>query len=82
MVAVAVGLWRATPGSLVPEEDQGFYIAVVLLPDGSSLERTDEMVQRVVTAVKQNPNIENCVAFTGMDFIGAVSSATMRPRSS
>src|ERR1700704_6352940 len=27
MVAIAAGLWRVTPGSLVPEEDQGFYIA-------------------------------------------------------
>jgi HAE1 family hydrophobic/amphiphilic exporter-1/multidrug efflux pump len=70
MVAVAVGLWRFTPGSLVPEEDQGFYIAIVLLPDGSSLERTDEMVQKVVASVKENPNIENAVAFTGFDFIG------------
>jgi multidrug efflux pump len=70
MVLVTVFLWRSTPGSLVPEEDQGFYIAVVLLPDGSSLERTDEMVQKVVAAVKENPNIENAVAFTGMDFIG------------
>src|SRR5262249_20518911 len=70
MVAIAVGLWKLTPSSLVPEEDQGFYIAVVLLPDGSSLERTDELVQKVVTTVKENPNIENAVAFTGMDFIG------------
>jgi HAE1 family hydrophobic/amphiphilic exporter-1/multidrug efflux pump len=31
MVAIAVGLWRVTPGSLVPDEDQGFYIAIVLL---------------------------------------------------
>jgi HAE1 family hydrophobic/amphiphilic exporter-1/multidrug efflux pump len=70
MVAIAVGLWRLTPGSLVPDEDQGFYIAIVLLPDGSSLERTDEMVQKVVATVKENPNIENAVAFTGFDFIG------------
>jgi HAE1 family hydrophobic/amphiphilic exporter-1/multidrug efflux pump len=28
------------------------------------------MVQKVVTTVKENPNIENAVAFTGMDFIG------------
>ena len=70
MVVVAAGLWRITPGSLVPEEDQGFYIAVVILPDGSSLERTDQMVQQVVAAVKENPNIENAVAFTGFDFIG------------
>ena len=70
MVAIAVGLWKITPGSLVPDEDQGFYIAVILLPDGSSLERTDAMVQKVVATVKENPNIENAVAFTGMDFIG------------
>jgi len=70
MVAIAVGLWRFTPGSLVPDEDQGFYIAIVLLPDGSSLERTDEMVQKVVATVKENPNIQNAVAFTGFDFIG------------
>src|SRR3954468_1914352 len=70
MVLVTAGLWRSTPGSLVPDEDAGFYIAVVLLPDGSSLERTDQMVQKVVAAVKQNPEIRNTVAFTGFDFIG------------
>src|SRR5437868_9911273 len=70
MVAITAGLWRSTPGSLVPDEDQGFYIAVILLPDGSSLERTDEMVQKVAAAVKENPAIEHAVAFTGIDFIG------------
>src|SRR5437868_13583216 len=69
-VAITAGLWRSTPGSLVPDEDAGFYIAIVLLPDGSSLERTDEMVQKVVATVKENPHIEHAVAFTGFDFIG------------
>jgi len=73
MVAATAFLWLRTPGSLVPEEDQGFYIAVVLLPNGSSLERTDEMVQKVVASIKENPNIENCVAFTGFDFIGGAT---------
>src|SRR5579862_1037581 len=74
VMVVATGfLWWKTPGSLVPEEDQGFYIAVVLLPNGSSLERTDDMVQKVVASIKENPNIENCVAFTGFDFIGGAT---------
>ncbi|MFZ3321499.1 MAG: multidrug efflux RND transporter permease subunit [Usitatibacter sp.] len=74
VMVVATGfLWWKTPGSLVPEEDQGFYIAVVLLPNGSSLDRTDEMVQKVVASIKENPNIENCVAFTGFDFIGGAT---------
>ena len=70
MVAIAAGLWRATPGSLVPDEDQGFYIAAVVLPDGSSLERTDKVAGQVVEAIKSNPYNEFAIAFTGFDFIG------------
>ncbi|HEX6066444.1 MAG TPA: efflux RND transporter permease subunit, partial [Longimicrobiales bacterium] len=70
MVAVTTGLWRATPGSLVPDEDQGYYIAAVFLPDGATLERTDKVVQEVVEIIKSNPANENAVAFTGFDFLG------------
>ncbi len=70
MVALAAGLWRITPGSLVPDEDQGFYIAAVILPDGASLERTDKVVGEVIEVIKSNPFNEDVVAFTGMDFLG------------
>jgi HAE1 family hydrophobic/amphiphilic exporter-1/multidrug efflux pump len=70
MVAATVWLWRLTPGSLVPDEDQGFYIAAVILPDGASLQRTDEVVNQVIDVVKSNPNNLDVVAFTGFDFLG------------
>ncbi len=70
MVAITTGLWRATPGSLVPDEDQGYYIAAVLLPDGATLERTDKVVSEVIEAIKSNPANEYAVAFTGFDFLG------------
>jgi HAE1 family hydrophobic/amphiphilic exporter-1/multidrug efflux pump len=70
MVGAAVFLWRATPGSLVPDEDQGFYIAAVILPDGASLERTDKMVSEVTKAIQSNPANLDVVAFTGFDFLG------------
>ena len=70
MVAITVGLWRATPGSLVPDEDQGYYIAAVFLPDGSTLERTDKVVAEVVAAIKSNPANQDAIAFTGFDFLG------------
>src|SRR5436190_13869294 len=70
MVAIAAGLWRITPSSLVPQEDQGFYIAAVILPDGATLERTDKVVAQVIEAIKSNPANENAIAFTGFDFIG------------
>jgi len=70
MVAVTAGLWKLTPGSLVPDEDQGYYIGAVFLPDGATLQRTDEVVSEVLKAVQSNPANEYAVAFTGLDFIG------------
>ncbi|HKA45710.1 MAG TPA: multidrug efflux RND transporter permease subunit [Burkholderiales bacterium] len=70
MVAITIGMWRTTPGSLVPDEDQGYYIAAVFLPDGATLERTDKVVGEVVDIIKSNPANENAVAFTGFDFLG------------
>ncbi len=70
MVAITAGLWRATPGSLVPDEDQGYYIAAVLLPDGATLDRTDKVVSEVIEAIKSNPANDYAIAFTGLDFLG------------
>ncbi len=70
MVALAAGLWRITPGSLVPDEDQGFFITAVFLPDGSSLQRTDAVVKEVDALIRQNPVVKNTIAFTGFDFLG------------
>ncbi len=70
MVALTAWLWRTTPGSLVPDEDQGFYISAVILPDGATLERTDKVVTEVAKAIRSNPNNQDIIAFTGFDFIG------------
>ena len=70
MVVVAAGLWKFTPGSLVPDEDQGFYITAVILPDGATLQRTDKVVSEVLEAIKSNPANLDAVAFTGFDFLG------------
>jgi hydrophobe/amphiphile efflux-1 (HAE1) family protein len=70
MVAVAIYLWRVTPGSLVPDEDQGYYISAVILPDGSTLERTFKVVNEVEKAIRSNPANQDIIAFTGFDFIG------------
>jgi HAE1 family hydrophobic/amphiphilic exporter-1/multidrug efflux pump len=70
MVALTAHLWRTTPGSLVPDEDQGFYIAAVILPDGATLERTDAVVGEVLKVMQSNPANLDAVAFTGFDFLG------------
>jgi multidrug efflux pump len=70
MVAATGYLWRNTPGSLVPDEDQGWYFSMAILPDGASLQRTDKMVEEVSAAIRSNPFNEHVMAFTGFDFAG------------
>lgn len=80
MVVITVGLFRATPSSLVPDEDQGYFISAVFLPDGASLDRTDKVVGEVLKAIQSNPANQDVIAFTGFDFLGGGyknSAATM-----
>ncbi len=70
MVAITAGLWKYTPGSLVPDEDQGFYISAVILPDGATLARTDNVVREVEKAILSNPANADVISFTGFDFLG------------
>jgi len=70
MVAGTAALWRITPTSLVPDEDTGYYIGAVFLPDGATLQRTDAVVQKVTQAMLSNPANQFAVAFTGLDFLG------------
>jgi hydrophobe/amphiphile efflux-1 (HAE1) family protein len=70
MVLATVGLFLRTPGSLVPDEDQGYYIVGVFLPEGAALARTDAVVQQVTQLALAEPSTQNVVAFSGRDFLG------------
>ncbi|MEO0793959.1 MAG: multidrug efflux RND transporter permease subunit [Verrucomicrobiota bacterium] len=56
-----------TPVGFIPEQDQGYAIIVAQLPDGASLERTDELVRKIVDIVKDIDGIEGAVAFAGFN---------------
>ncbi|MFP5418165.1 MAG: efflux RND transporter permease subunit [Gammaproteobacteria bacterium] len=70
MIGAAITLWQFTPGSLVPDEDQGYYISAVYLPDGSALSRTEAVVRQVDEIARKDPAVEHVVAFAGLDFLG------------
>ncbi len=61
--------WRfaATPSGFIPAQDQGYLIGVVQLPPGSSLQRTDEVVQRAAAMARENPDVKATIAFAGFD---------------
>ena len=41
LILAILGLFRTIPGAFLPEEDQGYFITIVQLPDGASAETDD-----------------------------------------
>lgn len=69
IVGLIFVLIRALPTGFVPEEDQGYLLAAITLPDGASLERTDEVVQRAETTVRKLDGVQDVVSIGGFSFL-------------
>jgi hydrophobe/amphiphile efflux-1 (HAE1) family protein len=72
----ALILFRVVPTSFIPPEDQGYYIAAVLMPDGTALGRTDAVTAQVVELARANPAVLHVVGITGLDFLGGFGAKT------
>lgn len=58
------------PTSFLPEEDQGFVIANIELPAGSTANRTLDVIEEVENYFLAQPQVENIVAVQGFSFNG------------
>ncbi|MEO8277647.1 MAG: multidrug efflux RND transporter permease subunit [Thermoanaerobaculia bacterium] len=69
------GLLKIVPGGLVPSEDQGYFIAAAVLPDGATLSRTSDVARQVEGAVLADKAVERIVSIVGFDFVGGGSKS-------
>ena len=57
------------PSTFVPEEDQGYYIASVSLPDASSLNRTNKAVRNFEEIIKGQAGVADIMSLSGLDIL-------------
>lgn len=62
------------PGSFLPEEDQGYFFAQIILPDASSLQRTDEIMRQCEGILQNTPGIEYYTTVKGLNFLSGVNT--------
>lgn len=65
---MGLALWGLTrvPTGLIPTEDQGYAMVTVQLPDGASLERTEQAMDQLTTICREHPAIERVIAIGGL----------------
>ncbi|MEC7263808.1 MAG: efflux RND transporter permease subunit, partial [Bacteroidota bacterium] len=67
LIVLTVFAFSRVPTGFIPEQDQGYFINIIQLPPGSSLERTDKVMQKAIDSVLTIEGVKNAVAFTGFD---------------
>ncbi len=78
VVVVLCGVaYTRMPGSFVPEEDQGYTLAIVQLPAGASLARTTEAMEQVNDILSKNEAVEAVLQVSGFSFIGQADNVGM-----
>ena len=69
MVVLMGGLFGMVPGGFVPEEDQGYFLVNIQLPDAASLERTDAVTKQVEAMLVGAPGIDSVTAVAGYSLL-------------
>ena len=72
--AVLAGFFGSKiPGGFLPEEDQGYLFAEVLLPNASSAQRTSAVAAKIEDIIQNTPGVQACSAISGYSMLSGVT---------
>ena len=78
MMAATGFMFTSTPTGFVPDEDQGFFLVDIQLPDAASLNRTEEVMHQITEMVRTEKGVDSVITVSGFSiFSGANSNGGM-----
>jgi multidrug efflux pump len=69
------GLFKAVPGGFVPGQDKQYLIGFAQLPDGATLDRTEDVIRKISDIAMKEPGVEHAIAFPGLSINGFTNSS-------
>jgi hydrophobe/amphiphile efflux-1 (HAE1) family protein len=69
LVALTYVGFKAVPTGFIPQQDQGYLIAAVQLPDASSVDRTDAVLDRMAAIAKNVQGVHDTFGVTGFNLL-------------
>jgi multidrug efflux pump subunit AcrB len=62
-------LFIRTPTGFIPQQDKGYLLINVQLPDSASLQRTDTLMRQIEQAVRATPGVKHTVSIAGQSLL-------------
>jgi multidrug efflux pump len=86
LVGLTVIGFSRVPAGFVPTQDKGYLVSFAQLPNGATLDRTEDVIRRMSDIALKHPGVQNAVAFPGLSINGFTNSpnsgivfATLKP---
>jgi hydrophobic/amphiphilic exporter-1 (mainly G- bacteria), HAE1 family len=62
-------LGKKVPGGFIPDEDKGYLFVAVQLPEGASLQRSDEILKQVEEIVTETHGVRSALGLAGFNIL-------------
>jgi len=73
--SLVIYFYRTTPVGFIPSEDQSFVAINITLPPGSSLQRTQALIQKVENDLTRMPAVQNYFSIAGLNLLTNANSS-------
>ena len=70
LTVIPLLLFMHWPSTFIPDEDDGYFIAVVQLPPAASLERTQAVGEKINGILDSYPEVKNYIGISGFSIMG------------
>ncbi|SHL88374.1 efflux RND transporter permease subunit [Rhodanobacter sp. OK091] len=74
LIALTAFGFSHVPTGFVPGQDKQYLVAFAQLPDAASLDRSEDVIQRMGAIALKQPGVEHAVAFPGLSINGFTNS--------
>jgi HAE1 family hydrophobic/amphiphilic exporter-1 len=76
VVLLSGALFRITPTGFLPQEDQGAFFVQIGLPQGASVNRTEEVVRQAEQILNDTPGVVGVTSIVGYDFLNGLAQSS------
>jgi multidrug efflux pump len=67
--------FQTTPTGFIPQQDKGYLLVNVQMPDAASATRTREVVQQIEAIALETPGVEHAVAISGQSILHGANAS-------
>src|SRR5450830_1241599 len=76
LLAATVGISYLVPGGFVPGQDKQYLVAFAQLPNGASIDRSEDVMRKMSDIMLKEPGVASAIAFPGLSINGFTNSSS------